>query len=527
MTSRPRPTSRSSRVRAHSRLVALALAFLLAPTAKPLSAQLIQIKTLPIADGDQWRFFPSANTGLGGVSIALRDSLLDPFDNPAKGARLSERSKGIFFGSPTAYSVSQNAGGGMTLPLGGIVRSGSMFGGFTVAFQEIDPAQTTQGFGSPTIDVIRPDGTPTSVPTNPSRQNRFAFATLGRTFERAGVSVGASALVSGLNDVDGVDLLYAGSAGIDQHGGALDVRLAFLKEWAGNRSLEAMVLHDRFGMTHDVTWLDQVWDPNTRTIKSQARQDHNVDRTNTWGLHLAYSQPLSASGWRIGAIATTNLMSHPKLPDYQITQVMVIPWDPGHSAAYDLGVGIAKSSGLTTFGVDAIYEPIHTHTWGETPTPIVTDLRTIPAGGKTTENHFHFSNAILRTGIGQEIPIDTVHGTVKSMRLELGVSMRSIGYTLNQFDHVTQAARNDRQSWVEWTPTWGLGLRFSDLELRYNGRKTTGTGRPGILNRGDILVAAPAAADGGRNFLSAPSGPTTLTNVVVTTHQISVSVPIR
>jgi hypothetical protein len=66
MTSRPRPTSRSSRVRAHSRLVALALAFLLAPTAKPLSAQLIQIKTLPIADGDQWRFFPSANTGLGG-----------------------------------------------------------------------------------------------------------------------------------------------------------------------------------------------------------------------------------------------------------------------------------------------------------------------------------------------------------------------------------------------------------------------------------------------------------------------------
>ena len=112
MTSRPRPISLSLR--------AMISASLLALPATPLAAQLIQIKTLPIADGDQWRFFPSANQGMGGVSIALRDSLLDPFDNPAKGARLSDRTKGIFFGSPTAYSVSQNAGGGMTLPLGGI-----------------------------------------------------------------------------------------------------------------------------------------------------------------------------------------------------------------------------------------------------------------------------------------------------------------------------------------------------------------------------------------------------------------------
>ena len=528
MTFRPRPFSLSLRVRSRCcDTAAVVLASLLAMQATPLAAQLIQIKTLPIADGDQWRFFPSANVGLGGVSIALRDSLLDPFDNPAKGARLSERSKGVFFGSPTVYSVSQNAGGGRTFPIGGIVRSGSTFGGLAVAIQEIDAINPSQNFiQPPTLDVRLVDGTPLPTPTTPSRQNRFAFATLGHVFERAGLSIGANALWSGLNDVDGVDLLYAGNAGLNQYGGALDVRLGLLKEWSGDRSLEAMVLHDRFGMTQDVTWLDQVWDPNARTIKSQARVDHNVDRTNIWGLHLGYSQPLAASGWRIGGIVTTNLMSHPKLPDYQITQVMVIPWDPGHSAAYDLGVGIAKSRGLTTFGVDAIYEPIRTHTWGETPAPIVTDAGSIPAGGKTTENHFRFSNAILRTGIGQEIPIDTVHGTLKSMRLELGLALRSIDYTLNQIDHVAQVTRRDGQSWMEWTPTWGFGLRFSDLELRYSGRKTTGTGRPGIIPNG-VNVIAPTAADAGRNFLSAPSGPTTLTNVVVTTHQLSVSVPIR
>jgi hypothetical protein len=219
------------------------------------------------------------------------------------------------------------------------------------------------------------------------------------------------------------------------------------------------------------------------------------------------------------------LASHPKLPDYQITQVRVIPWDPGHSAAYDIGVGIGKSRGLTTFGVDAIYEPIRTHTWGETPAPIVTQAGTIPAGGKTTENFFNFSNAILRTGLGQEIPIDTVRGSVKSIRLEMGLALRSIGYTLHQLDHVNLDDTRQRQSWMEWTPTWGLSLRFSDLELRYNGRRTTGTGRPGVFTDGNVVFAA--AAEAGRNFLSAPSGPLTLTNVVVTTHQLSVSVPVR
>jgi len=516
--------------RAHRFVAAAGLAAsLLLAAGQHASAQLIQIKTLPIADGDQWRLFPSANAGLGDVSIALRDSLLDPFANPAKGARLSERRKGVFFGSPNVYSVSQSAGGGQTFPVGGIVRSGSTFGGLAVAIQEIDPINEQPGFFPPVpVGILRVDGTPLPTPTTPSRQNRFAFATLGHVFDRAGLSVGANVLWSGLHDIDGVDLLYAGNSGLDQHGGALDVRLGLLKEWSGQRSFEAMLLHDRFNMTQDVTWLDQVWDPNARTISSLARVDHNLDQTNTWGLHLGYSQPLSDSGWRVGAILTTNLMSHPKLPDYQITQVQVIPWDPGHSAAYDIGVGVSKSRGLTTFGLDAIYEPIRTHTWGEAPAPIVTDLGTVPAGGKTTENHFNFSNAILRTGIGQEIPIDTLRGSIRSIRLELGVGLRSIDYTLRQFDHVTQSARSQRESWLEWTPTWGLGLRFSDLELRYSGRKTTGTGRPGIFARnGDILVAAAPTAEAGRNFLSAPSGPTTLTGVTVTTHQLSVSVPIR
>src|SRR2546423_1589868 len=82
----------------------------------------------------------------------------------------------------------------------------------------------------------------------------------------------------------------------------------------------------------------------------------------------------------------------------------------------------------------------------------------------------------LRTGFGREIPLDTLHAAAKSIRLEAGLALRSIDYTLDQIDHTTRVGRNQRENWLEWTRTWGLAIRFSDLELRYVGRMTTGTG---------------------------------------------------
>lgn len=492
------------------------------------AAQLIQIKTLPIADGDQWRIFPSANAPMADLSIALADSLLDPFVNPAKGARVPDH--GLFFGSPTFYSVSQNAGGGRTLPLGGVFRFGSMFGGFALALQEIDTIRGNgQVFFPPVAAPVAtdPNGIPVTTqvtPTAPSRENRFAFASLGRSFSTTGLSLAGSVLWSGLHNIDGVDLLYTGSQGVNQHGGALDARVGLTKEWAttgGSRTAEAIVLHNRFDMTHDVTWADQVWDPNTRNFLSRARVDHNLDQTNTWGLHLAYSQPLADSGWRVGAIATTNLASHPKLPDFQIAQVMVIPWDPGRSAAYDLGLGVSKSHGPTTLGVEAIFEPIMTHTWGEAHGPVQSASgATIPDGGKTTENQFRFANAILRAGAGHDLRL----GSDQVLRLQAGVALRSISYGLDQTDHVAETRRHQDEHWVEWTRTWGLSFRFSDLEMRYAGRSVTGTGRPGIAQSGVVFTAADALTS---NVLAAPTGPLTLTDVRVTTHQFSISVPLR
>jgi len=107
------------------------------------SAQLIPIKTLPIAQSDQFNFFPSANEAMGGVTLAVSDSLLDPFINPAKGARL--RSGAMqFFGSPTFYSISRAGGGGQTLPVGGLMSTGNLFGGAVFAMQELNPSRADE-----------------------------------------------------------------------------------------------------------------------------------------------------------------------------------------------------------------------------------------------------------------------------------------------------------------------------------------------------------------------------------------------
>jgi hypothetical protein len=66
------------------------------------------------------------------------------------------------------------------------------------------------------------------------------------------------------------------------------------------------------------------------------------------------------------------------------------------------------------------------------------------------------------------------------------------------------------------------------VEVHYRWRATSGTGRPGLAGNGVITQLGVAdAAAGGRNFIVAPAGALTLDAVRVTTHQFSVSLPLR
>jgi hypothetical protein len=507
-----------------SGLRAVRVAVLLGFYSSPASTQIISIRTVPLAQGDQFQIFPSNNLGMGSVSIALEDSLQDPFVNPAKGARLRA---GRFVSAPTVYSLSQNAGGGRSLPLAALVRTGSWYGGFALALQQVEPSRTPAFDGGglivavPRPGVVGPQAIP--GPDTRARGNQYLFAMVGKAVPSARVSLGASVLWSGLRALDGVDLLYAGSRRVEQRGYTLDARLGLLKEWENGRSLEAMLLHNRFAATHDVTFVELFWDPALQRTAERARLEQNDDRTNTWGLHLEYERPIGASGWRVGWLATANRLSHPKIPNYELANVPVIPRDPGRSSAYNFGIGLSKRRGPATFGVDVTFEPIRSYTWADAPTSVTTILGdTIAAGGKTVENRFRFANAVFRMGASRDVELQ---GLGKAVGLQLGLVVRSVRYRLAQTDNVQLIQRALETGWLEWTPTWGLSLRFPELEIRYRGRVTHGAGRPAAQSF-PVLWGRDVAFAGG-SILAAPTGPLILTDVSTTTHQISLSLPLR
>jgi hypothetical protein len=491
-------------------------AFALPLVASAVPAQLIPIKTVPVAQADQFDIFPSRSLAMGGVSIAVDDPWLDPFVNPAKGARLKG---GRVAGAPTVFSISNDAGGGRTLPISVLATVGSWFGGLSLAFQEIDDAR---GIEPPPFRAIADLSTidPALQPSpRRSHANSFVHGLLGTPLGDGSWSLGASLQWAELNAVDGVAFLYARSVDLAQMGHVVDARVGLLKQWAGDRSLETMILHNRVDMAHDVTYVDWFWDPTERRSVPRARLEHNDDRTFTWGAHVEYEQPLPGVGWRAGARLTANLASHPKIPNYEI---MNIPRDPGRSHAYNIGLGVSQVVEGTTFGLDAIFEPIRSHTWADAATPIETaGGDTLPVGARTIENWFRFANTMLRVGVTEErrvVDSETI------VALQVGLALRTINYRLKQVDHTQQTERAQRERWNEWMPTWGLRMEVPRLTIGYRGSLTSGTGRPGVTGTGGARDGVFATQS---SVLIAPSGPLTLDGVKVVAHQISISLPLR
>jgi hypothetical protein len=484
----------------------VSLAAILATPAQ-LEAQFIALKTVPVAAGDQFLLFPSRNIGMGSVSIALDDSILDPFVNPAKGARIAESQ---VFAAPTYYNVSNEAGSAGSLSLGALFGGAKVYGGGMVALQQLKRGDQFWPVFRGELDVLPPDALQSKVATN-----KYGFFSIG-TMLPGEIALGGSAFLADLNAVDGVEHLYAMSSAIQQSGSMRDLRIGATKTFEGQRTAEALLLYHRFDMRHDVTYVDWVLvDSTTWEWEQVTRTENNVDKTDTWGVHLGYVQPVGTDGWRLGGILTANWKSHPKIPNYEI---MNIPRDPGNSTAFDIGLGMAKAVGPTTFGIDIVYQPGNSETWAEAEEDVPTvDGDVIHKGEKTVENEFSFSNAFVNIGLNQ---------AVGPVAVQLGLALKAYDYHLDQWDHVEGEFRRQDEQWMEWLPSWGVRLQLGELELRYLGRLTTGTGRPGVAWNGAVAERAADFASA-NDLLLAPSAPLTLQDVTVFTNQVSVSIQIK
>lgn len=488
----------------------------------PAAAQLIPIKTVPVASGDQFLLFPSTNLAMGGVGLALPDTLGDPFSNPATGSRIRES---VFFGSPTFYGISDRNGSGRSLPIGALFSGTRWFGGGALALQELKGADRDRA-GPAFLDVAPwsswgwPLPDPGQDLSEASARNLYAFGLVGVRIPEQGLSIGISGSYSDLGAVDGVELLYAQAQQIHQSGYASDLRIGILKEWEDGRALEFILLKNRVRMRHDVTYLNIIWEPippdEFARPQWQTRSEKNLDHTDTWGVHLAYRRPINPNGWDIGWALTANRKDHPKIPNYEIQN---IPRDPGNTRAYALGVGIAKTGRPARFAADLFLEPIRSETWADAASD-TTDVngKLIPVGEKTMENEFLFTNALIRTGASWEYERATFRA---------GLQVRSISYELDQFDRIQVTRRNQDESWMEWTPSIGASVELSGVSLSWVTRFTAGTGRPGTRWTATRMDEATGAVPLSNEFLVAPAGPLTLQDARVTTHQLSIVIPMR
>ncbi len=484
-----------------TRALSLSLAALVVAIV-PASAQLVTPRTVPVHQEEQFQIYPASRPGLGGVSIALDDTLLDPFVNPAKATRL----KGFTLTTaPYSHGISGERGGGRTLPVGFLVSSGAWSGAVLGAIQQLDRAGPVWN---------RPTSQRTAT-------NEYFTGSLAHRVDST-LSVGISAFRAELAAIDGVDLLYAGSDRIDQSGSVTDLRLGATKQWAPGHVLEMVLVRNRTDMRHDVHFTNNTWDTMGRVMTSTQRDEVNLDQTNIWGAHAEYMRPVGVEGWRIGGLATANRIDHPKIPNYVLQN---IPRDPGSTNSFNVGLGAARESGPFTFGIDVILEPISSDTWADAATATVrADGSIIPAGVKTIENHFTFKNSKARLGVGRSWGLDTA--SRGSLTLDLGLSVHAISYDLIQTNNILRTTRTQHENWVESGPSFGVRYGSRDIQVSYLFRVSCGNEGCDVLpNGGDRLDSASFAQAGG--IIAAPSAPLFFQGGSEKSHHFTISVPIR
>jgi hypothetical protein len=93
---------------------------------------------------------------------------------------------------------------------------------------------------------------------------------------------------------------------------------------------------------------------------------------------------------------------------------------------------------------------------------------------------------------------------------------------------VQQTFREQRESWIEWTPTLGFAFRTRSLQLRYNYSVSCSVSECITIGGGDkVNVVQPSVPTAAGGVIAAPSSALTFNGGTASTHKFWVSIPIR
>jgi hypothetical protein len=485
------------------------LAALLMFATAPAFAQVIQVKTIPVAEGSVGAINPSGVEVAGGADIAVIDSLGGVYTNPAL-AVLTPPSVTIaprFFG--IGPDLAMEDGTMWTLPVHAMHRGGSWGGGMSFVLQTADIGNLmsapdwrfripTTWPGDHTVDEWLPQRARTHT------KNAFVGGTLAREIPGSNWSIGIGGHHGILNWADGAHLLYGTPAYMEQRGRTTELRIGAARQSDSGRFFDVVTAYHDYRMTHDIySWGSWWW---------QTQLNHRIENDNTYGVGIKVRrhEPLSEQ-WTAGFKLAANVKHHAKIPDYDL---MRIPRDPGDTQAFQLGVGFTRQHDGRRFAVDLVFEPIWSHTWADTPVAMGTPGgEIIPAGGITVENDFLLYNVHLRMGMSS---------TRGHALHQYGMNMRRIAYRLDQTNHIQAQERRQFESWVEADVSGGSTFRVLGADLGYSLHMTIGTGSPYVGGDGfQFLRSTGSLAD----FPIAPAGDLKLDHLFIFSARTFLRVP--
>ena len=443
-----------------SRLLTSALTLLL-----PLSlrAQWIPIKTTPLTVSDFSEMLPSSTRAMGNASIALPDTLGDPFVNPATATRLQGLT---IFASPTRSSwtndpgqavitrwgVTEYPGQGInTLPVGAYLHSSEIMAGAFFAYQKSSAEHTR-----PYLDNFYglTHGLPGDVHYD-GGENFFLFGLFGYEPHESGLSLATSVMWARYRSIDGVNLLFPGMNSLDQRGSMWELKVGAYEQLNESDIVELVGARRRFLASYYAAF--------SRGYPSVVVSVPSTDAEDEWLVRARYSRAFGPH-WTLGALFAVNWKDYPTLPVYAPGAV---PPGSGNAAAYNLGMGAAWSDESRAVVFEYAFEPILSRM---RMTAVVQDN---PGGFlpvlRTTENRFRFSDHLLRVGLLTRTSIGWLDWSV-------GSQLHYYSYALTESDRLTASSEDSRKDWLEPLVTGGLTVRFSRLALVYTFGVSLGAG---------------------------------------------------